>query len=76
MIKIPADFLDDRARTITLTWNKDVAKEVEKAKRRFAEYLEKGWIAFELTPAGKKTQVHRFDPKLEKIILAHVVEGG
>lgn len=73
---IPVDFLDDRTQTITLTWKRNNSKEVEIVQRRFTEYLEKGWIAFVVTPEGKKIQVHGFDPKLEKIILAHAVEGG
>jgi len=70
------DFYDDRPHTITLSWKRNDSKEVEIVKRRFMEYLEKGWIAFIVTPEGKKTQVISFNPKLEKIILAQVVEGG
>lgn len=74
--QITADFLDDRTRIISLVWNKADAKEVERARRRFAEYLEKGWIAFVETADGRKTRVYKFDPKSEKIILARLVEGG
>lgn len=76
MREITVDFLDDRARTSILTWNKDDIKEVEAARRRFTKYLEEGWIGFLVTPEGKKIQVHEFDPKFEKIVLARVVEGG
>jgi len=74
--KIPVDFLDDTARTITLIWNRNDIEEVEIARRRFTKHLEKGWIAFMTTPEGQKIQIHRFNPKLEKITLARIIEGG
>ena len=70
------DFLDDRIRVIVLEWNKDDADEVEQAKETFTTYLKKGWIAFAVTPEEKRIHVYTFDPTVEKIILAPVVEGG
>jgi hypothetical protein len=70
------DFLDDGVHTITLVWNKDNPREVEKARRIFMEYLEKGLIAFKVTPDDKKIQVRSFDPTYGTIILARLVEGG
>lgn len=70
------DFLDDRTRVIILEWNKDDADEVERAEKTFTTYLKKGWIAFAVTPDEKRIHVYAFDPTVEKIILAPVVEGG
>ena len=76
MSHIPVDLFDDKAGIITLAWNKDDAKEVETAKSRFEEYLEKGFVAFTETPDGRKIRVYRFDPKYQKVTLARIVEGG
>jgi hypothetical protein len=70
------DFLDDRTRILVLEWNKDDADEVERAEKTFTTYLKKGWIAFAVTPEEKRIHVYAFDPAVEKIILAPVVEGG
>lgn len=61
---------------MTLTWNKDDAREVETARRRFESYVEKGLIAFAETPDGRKIRVYKFDPRYQKITLARLVEGG
>lgn len=74
--EITADFLDDRPRTISLTWSINDPGEVEMAKKKFIEYLEKGWIAFKMAPDGKKIQIYKFDSSLGEIVLARLVEGG
>ena len=76
MREIPVDLHDDRVRTVVLAWDRRNAEEVERARRKFEEYMEKGWVAFEVTPENRKVQVYRFNPKLEKIVLAALVEGG
>ena len=76
MSGIPEDIFDDRARVITLTWNKDDAKEVEVARRSFEEYLEKSLVAFVEEADGRKVRVFRFDPTYQKVTLARLVEGG
>jgi len=48
---------------------------VELARETFAEYLVKGYIAFAESSKGKR-QIFTFDPELEKIVLAPLVEGG
>jgi hypothetical protein len=70
------DFLDDRTRILVLEWNKNDADEVELAEKTFTTYLKKGWIAFAVTPEEKRMHVYTFDPAVEKIILAPIVEGG
>jgi len=70
------DFLDDRTRILVLEWNKNDADEVELAEKTFTTYLKKGWIAFAVTPDEKRMHVYTFDPAVEKIILAPIVEGG
>ena len=70
------DFLDDRTRVIVLEWTKDDVDEVKRAEKTFTSYLKKGWIAFAVTPDEKRIHVYAFDPNVEKIILAPIVEGG
>jgi hypothetical protein len=76
MSHIPVDLFDDKGQLITLAWDKNEAKEVEAARRRFEGYLEKGLIAFAEMPDGKKIRVYSFDPKYQKITLARLAEGG
>lgn len=57
-------------------WDRTKENEVEKAKKRFTEHLEKGGVAFITTADKSKMQVFNFDPTFEKIILAILVEGG
>ena len=52
------------------------ASKIERAEKIFTKYLKKGWIAFAVTPEEKRIHVYAFDPTVEKIILAPVVEGG
>ena len=70
------DFLDDRTRILVLEWNKNDADEVKQAEKTFTTYLKKGWIAFAVTPEEKRMHIYAFDPTVEKIILAPIVEGG
>ena len=48
---------------------------MKRAREAFTEYLEKGYIPFSDTSKGRR-QIFKFDPKLEKIVLAPLVEGG
>ncbi len=76
MSSIPGDMFDDSARVITLEWNTDNAKETEKARKTFEEYVEKGLIAFVEGADKRKMRVFRFDPKYQKVTFARLVEGG
>ncbi|MDQ1281614.1 MAG: hypothetical protein QG670_2879 [Thermoproteota archaeon] len=73
---IPEDLFDDRARVITLVWNKDDKVEIEAARRSFEEHVEKGLIAFIEESDGRKVRVFRFEPKYQKVTFARLVEGG
>ena len=68
--------MDDNPHTIVLIWDRDDIQEVERIKKEFEEYLQKGWIAFTVTPNEKKILVYKFDPNFEKIILTPMIEGG
>lgn len=70
------DFLDDRTRVIVLEWDKDDADAVKRAAMTFATYVNRGWIAFAAPADEQRIHVYTFDPAVEKIILAPVVEGG
>ena len=70
------DYLDDRTRVIVLEWNKADAGKVERAAQTFTAYVNKGWIAFAAPSDDQRIHVYAFDPTVEKMILAPVVEGG
>lgn len=70
------DMPDDKVRTLVLKWDRCSAEEVERARRRFEEYMKKGWLAFRVTSDNRKVQVYAFDTELEKIVLVPIVEGG
>jgi len=60
---------------LRLTWSKDNLEEVALAEKTFREHIIKGWLAFGET-SGEKKQIFTFNPNLEKIVLAPIVEGG
>ena len=60
---------------LRLTWSKDNDEEVARARATFDEYLKKGWLAIGES-ADQKKQIFRFDPDLEKIVLAPLMMGG
>jgi len=70
------DLSEDGAPTVTVVWDSRNTEEVKKARRKFEEYMKKGRIAFAVTPENRKIQIYNFDPKLEKIIMVTLVEGG
>ena len=70
------DIRDDKVRTLTLKWDRRSAEEVERAMKRFEEYIKKGWLAFRVTSDNRKVQVYMFDTELEKVVLVPIVEGG
>jgi len=58
-----------------ISWNSDNYQEVAYAEQKFLEYLADGWIAFSDAPQGR-TQIFRFDPKLDLIVLMPPLGGG
>ena len=68
--------MEDSPHTIVMVWDRDDAQEVERIKKEFEEYLQKGWIAFAVTSDKQKIHVYKFDSNFEKIILTPIIEGG
>ncbi len=58
-----------------ITWNPSNENETTYAHEIFDKYLLKGWLAIGEN-AGSKTQIFRFDPSLERIVLAPLMMGG
>ena len=56
-------------------WDKSSAEDVRRAEDTFQEYVQKGWLATGEVD-GRRRQIFRFDPDLEKIVLFPVILGG
>lgn len=68
--------IEERARMITLSWDKEDPAEIASAEKMFTKYIRKGWLAFQVTSDNRKRQVFSFDPKLGSVQLVPLVEGG
>jgi len=68
--------IEERARMITLSWDKEDPEEIASAGKMFIKYTRKGWLAFQVTSDNRKRQVFSFDPKLGSVQLVPLVEGG
>lgn len=56
---------DDR-----LTWNRRFKDQIEEAKKKFYEFIGKGYVAYKVGPDGKEgRRVTRFDPTAEEILI-------
>lgn len=60
---------------MTVSWEADNSQEVAHAKKKFAQYLNDGWLAFSDEPEGRK-QIFKFDPTLKRIVLIPPLGGG
>lgn len=60
---------------IKITWSKDNSEEIALAEKIFKEYIDKGWFAIG-EALGKKTQIFKFNPEFDRIILAPLNMGG
>jgi phosphoribosylformimino-5-aminoimidazole carboxamide ribonucleotide (ProFAR) isomerase len=62
----------------TVGWDKNNPDEIEQAQASFDSLLAKGYMAYKVTKEGTKTgeQIKKFDPTLERIILAPALVGG
>ena len=58
-----------------ITWSKGNAEEIAQAEKVFKDYTDRGWLAVGET-GGRKKQIFRFDPELERITLTPVDIGG
>lgn len=59
-----------------ISWDKENAKEVVLAEKKFKEHVRQGWLAFTISPDNKKIQIFDFNPELEKLFLVPLSEGG
>jgi len=60
-----------------LIWDEANQEEIDAAKQMFETLKKKGYVAFTVNRKGDKAeQVDRFDPSLEKIIMAPQLQGG
>ena len=59
-----------------VTWNKSNPEEVEAARIKFDSLLQKGFMAFIVGPKGDEKQIKQFDPDLETIFFAPILQGG
>lgn len=63
----------------TIGWDPNNPDEIEQAQASFDSLVKgKGYLAYRVTKDGTKTgeQISKFDPKLERIILAAPLVGG
>lgn len=68
----------DKTGDTKIIWDPDKQDEVDAAEETFNRLIKKGYNAFEVGLRGKKTsrKVTKFDPNLEKLILAPALQGG
>lgn len=59
-----------------VVWDADSPDEVENAKRTFDDLRKKGYWAYEVETDGKGNLITKFDPEIEKMILAPQMAGG
>ena len=59
-------------------WDTNSPDEIEQAQATFDSLKAKGYMAYRVTKEGTKTgtQVTKFDPKLERIIMVPALQGG
>ena len=58
-------------------WDKDNEDEVEAAEEQFDTLINKGFRAYKVGKKGEATkEIKKFDPKLGKIILVPIIDGG
>ena len=59
-----------------VTWDVDNFEEVKNARRTFDDLRKKGYWAYEVEEGGKGNLITKFDPGVEKMILAPQMAGG
>lgn len=69
--------MDPSAGDLKVIWDPENKDEVKAAEEQFISLTKKGHLAYTVdTKGGKGTQIRKFDPKAEKIILAPALRGG
>jgi hypothetical protein len=67
----------DRTGDTKTIWDPDNQAETDAAREQFDKLRKAGHLAYTVDEKGKKgTQIHKFDPKAGKIILAPPLRGG
>lgn len=67
----------DRTGDLKIMWDSERPEEVAAARKQFDELTGKGYAAFAVDRKGEKGElIRRFDPEVEKIILAPQLKGG
>ena len=61
---------------LEITWDVNNKQEVTYAEKKFRDYLADGWLAYSDSPKEGRTQISKFDPKLEMIMLLPPLGGG
>lgn len=62
---------------LKVIWDSEKQDEIDAAKEQFEKLIEKGYLAYKVGEKGKpSTQIKKFDPDLEKIIMSPQVVGG
>ena len=56
-------------------WDINSSEQVEYARNLFKQYLSDGWLAYR-DESEERIQIHKFDPKFERIILLPPIGGG
>jgi hypothetical protein len=67
----------DRSGDTKLIWSAENDEEVEAAKKMFNDLKAKGYAAYSVNKKGDKGDViKKFDPEVERIIMAPAMVGG
>ena len=67
--------LDDTGHT-TLTWKPEVEDSVKAVKVEFDAIIKRGWVAYGVTSKGQPTQIKKFDPQADRIVMSAPLVGG
>lgn len=60
-----------------IEWDPDKKKEVAEAKRTFESLIKEGYKAFLICDEGNKgSQMDKFDPEAERILMVAPIVGG
>lgn len=69
--------MDQEEGDLKVIWDSEKQEEVDAAKEQFDKLIKKGYLAYKVGEKGKpSTQIKKFDPDLEKIIMSPQVVGG
>jgi hypothetical protein len=69
--------LDRTHGDLTIGWDPNSAPEIEQAQASFDSLIAEGHMAYKTTKdGGKGEQIHKFDPKAERIVMSPPLVGG